>query len=173
MKKYNIWSNINLNIDDWRDGYAEYCEINEITPGGDDDIYNWMEETNNEYLNDEKINLNKIIDGKILVIADIGRWNGRVNGYIVLDNNLNNIFNIQDDLTEFYADGREIRATGYHHDGVNYYLFRQLKPGINPDPLLNDIYNGREISPQKLNYYTRSIYKDIANIYGWTKQCKQ
>ena len=33
--------------------------------------------------------------------------------------------------------------------------------------LLKDIYNGRKISPQKLNYYTRSIYKDIAAIYGW------
>ena len=158
---------MNLNIDDWRDGYAEYCEINELTPGADDDIYNWMEETNALYLDDERINLNRRLDGQILAICNMGRWHGRVNGYIVLDNNLNNILNIHDDLTEIYADGREIRATGCHHDGTNYYLFRQLRPGRDPEKLLHDIYNGREISPQKLNYYTKSIYKDVATVYGW------
>lgn len=166
MKKI-IWSNMNLNIDDWRDGYLEFCEYNNITPGGDDDLYDWMIDTNFNYLDDEHYNLHQITNGKILVIADIGRWNGRVNGYKVLENNLKNILNITDDFIEFYGDGREIRATGYHHDGTNYYLFRELKQGRDIEKLLDDIYNGREISPQKLNYYTKSIYNDIANIYGW------
>ena len=158
---------MNLNIDDWRDGYLEFCEYNNITPGGDDDLYDWMVTTNYNYLDDELFNLNKVLENKILVIADIGKWNGRVNGYQLLDNNLKDILYVYDNYTEFYGDGREIRAVGHHHDGTNYYLFRQIKPGIDPVKLLNDIYNGREISPQKLNYYTKSIYKDIANIYGW------
>ena len=32
---------------------------------------------------------------------------------------------------------------------------------------LDDIYNGREISRSKLNYYTRSIRPYVAKIYGW------
>jgi hypothetical protein len=167
MKQYYIWQNTNLKIDDWRDGYIEFCEINNITPGGDHDLYNWMIETNNEYLNDEKINLNKPLDDYIIILADLGLWNGRKQGYKITRANLNAIFNIDDDFIDFYGDGREIRATGHHHDGTNYYLFRQLRPGRDPEKLLNDIYNGREISPQKLNYYTKSIYKDISNIYGW------
>lgn len=166
MKKC-IWGNMNLNIDDWRDGYAEYCEINGITPGDDYDIYNWMEDTNALYLDDERVNLNKRINGDIIAIADVGRWNGRFSGYIILDNNINSIFNIQDDLTEFYGDGRDIRATGVHHDGRNYYLFRAARPGRDIDKLLTAIYNGEYISPQKLNYYTRSIYDDVAAVYGW------
>lgn len=167
MKNKIIWSNMNLNIDDWRDGYAEYCELNELTPGGDDDLFNWMIETNNEYLHDEKLNLNKRLDDYIIIIADLGLWNGRKQGYKIARANLNNIFNINDDLMEFYGDGREIRATGCHHDGTNYYLCRQLRPGRDPEKLLDDIHNGREIGPQKLNYYTRSIYKDVATVYGW------
>ena len=160
---------MNLNIDDWRDGYIEFCEYNNITPGGDDDLIDWMETTNYNYLDDEQYNLNKCLDGDILVIGNIGRWNGRANGYKILNNNLKNILNILDDYIEFYGDGREIRATGCHHDGTNYYLFRQLRPGRNPAALLDDIYNGREISAQKLNYYTKSIYNDVANVYGWSK----
>ena len=167
MKKHYIWSNMDLNIDDWRDGYTEFCEINDIEPGTEYDIYNWMEETNAEYLEDERINLNKQLDGDILVIGDLGLWNGRRNGYKIIGANLNAIFDIGDDLTEYYGDGREIRATGAHHDGRNYYQFRAIRPGRDIENLLNALYAGEYISPQKLNYYTRSIYKDIANIYGW------
>ena len=167
MKKRIIWSNMDLNIDDWRDGYAEFCDINNITPGDDGDIYDWMIDTNFNYLDDEIINLNARTDGVILCIADVGRWNGRVNACTVLNNNINSIFNIADAYTEYYGDGHEIRATGSHHDGTNYYIFRAARPGRDLDKLFTAIYNGEKISAQKLNYYTRSIYADVAKIYGW------
>ena len=167
MKKRIIWSNMNLNIDDWRDGYAEFCEMNDIEPGTEYDIYNWMEETNAEYLNDERANLNKPLDGDILIIGDLGLWNGRANGYKITRANTNAIFDVCGDIMEFYADGHEIRATVCHHDGRNYYQFRAIRPGRDIDKLLNAILDGEYISPQKLNYYTRSIYKDVAKIYGW------
>lgn len=167
MKNKIIWSNMNLNVDEWRDAYAEFCEINEIEPGDEYDIYNWMEQTNALYLDDERVNLNKQLDGDLLIIGDLGLWNGRKNGYKIARANLNAIFDIGDDLTEFYADGHEIRATGCHHDGRNYYLFRAARPGRDLDKFLNALYYGEYISPQKLNYYTRSIYPDIARIYGW------
>ena len=166
MKKI-IWSNVNLNVDDWRDGYAEFCEYNNITPGGENDLIDWMIDTNLNYLDDEYCNLDRQLENNIIVIADLGLWNGRKTACKISRANLNAIFNAVDDYTEFYGDGREIRATGHHHDGTNYYLFRQLRPGRDPEKLLDDIYNGREISPQKLNYYTRSIYKDVATVYGW------
>lgn len=166
-KKRVIWGNIDLNIDDWRDGYAEYCEINELTPGGDNELFYWMVETNAEYLNDEKINLNKKIDGEILIIANLGLWNGRKTGYKILPQNLREILYHGDDYFEIYADGENIRARGIHHDGTNHYLYRATRPGRNVDKLLTAIYNGDEITPAALNYYTRSIYGDVAKIYGW------
>lgn len=84
MKKHTIWSNMDLNIEDWRDDYKEYLEMNDMDdadPNDEDAIYEWMNETNDMYFDDEYANLNKKIDGRILVIADLGLWDGRKQGY--------------------------------------------------------------------------------------------
>jgi hypothetical protein len=171
MKRRVIWSNINLDIEDWRDDYKEYLEMNEIDdkdPNDENAIYNWMIDTNDCYFDDECVNLNKKLEGKILCIADLGLWNGRRSGYKILGTNLNTIFNIGSfDYAEFYGDGHNIRAIEHHHDGTNYYLYRVIRDGRKIDKLLSAIYNGEEISKSKLNYYTKSIYKDVANVYGW------
>lgn len=172
MKKHIIWSNIDLNIDDWRDGYKEFLEINEMDedPDDEDAIRAWMNDTNDEYLDDQRVNLNKTVDGRILVIADLGLWNGRVPGYKILGNNINDIFDINSrgfDYAEFYGDGRNIKATEIHHDGTNVYEYRVIREDRNIDNLLAAIYNGEKISRKKLNYYTKSLYKDVAEIYGW------
>ena len=170
MKKRIIWSNIDLDIKDWKDGYKEWLEINDIDdrdPEDEDDIYDWMEETNNEYLDDERMNLNKIVEGRILIIADLGLWNGRHSAYkIVGSGNIKDILYTYD-YAEFYGDGYNIRGTEVHHDGTNYYLYRVIREDRNIDNLLNAIYNGEEITSNKLNYYTKSLYKDVADVYGW------
>jgi hypothetical protein len=172
-KKRIIWSNIDLNVEDWKEGYKQWLELNEIDdrdPEDEDDVYEWAVETNDEYLDDERENLNKLVDGRILVIGDIGRWNGRVDGYKILSNNINEIFNINSRgfaFAEFYGDGHNVRATEHHHDGANYYLYRIIREDRNVDKLLDAIYNGEEITSSKLNYYTKSLYKDVAKIYGW------
>jgi hypothetical protein len=65
---------MNLDIEDWRYGYKEYLEMNDRDddPDDEDAILGWMYEMNNEYIFDERANLNKIVDGRILVIADLG-----------------------------------------------------------------------------------------------------
>ena len=173
MKKHVIWSNLNLDVEDWRDGYKEFLEINNLVDrdtNDEDAIRNWMHETNNEYFYDEKMNLDKKVDGRILIIADLGLWNGRRLGYKVVGTNIKEIFNINSrgfDYAEFYGDGHNIKATEYHHDGTNYYLYRVIREDRNIDNLLNMLANGEEISRSKLNYYTKSLYKDVAKVYGW------
>lgn len=172
MKKHIIWSNLNLNTDDWKDGYEEFCEINnlEYDPDDEDALEEYMIETNDSYLGDEEMNLNKELEGRILCIADLGLWDGRKSGYKILGTNINNIFDINSqgfDYAEFYGDGYNIRAKEIHHDGTNFYLYRVIRENRNIENLLDAIYNGEEISKSKLNYYTRSLYKDVANVYGW------
>ena len=172
MKKRMIWSNMDLNIDDWRDSYKEHLELNCLVgdPDNESEIYAWMEDENNEYLYDEKVNLNKEIDGRILIIADLGLWDGRKSGYKILGNNVNEIFNINNrgwDFAEFYGDGYNIKGTEWHHDGTNYYEYRVIRENRNIESLLNAIYNGEEISRKKMNYYTKSLYPYVAQIYGW------
>jgi hypothetical protein len=163
---------MNLDIEDWRDSYKEDIEINELDKDPDDEetLYEWMIEMNDMYFEDEQYNLNREVDGRILVIADLGLWNGRKDGYKILGTNIKEIFNINPrgfDYAEFYGDGYNIRATEHHHDGTNHYLYRVIRENRNIDNLLDAIYNGEEITSSKLNYYTKSLYKDVANVYGW------
>ena len=171
MKKHIIWSNTNLDIDDWRYGYKEHLEINDIEDEDPDDeqtIYEWMWETNNYYLDDERCNLNKKVDGRILVIGDLGFWYGRKSGYKIINScNIKDILYSDCDYIEWYGDGYNIRSVQHHHDGTNYCLYRVIREDRNINNLLDAIYNGEEITNAKLNYYTKSLYKDVANVYGW------
>ena len=172
MEKRIIWSNMNLDIEDWRDAYKEYLEENGFDErhDNDDDLYKWMMETNDEYLGDEQMNLDKIVDGRILVIADLGLWDGRKAGYKILGPNISDIFDINPegfDYAEFYGDGHDIRATEHHHDGANYYLYRIIREDSDIDILLDAIYNGEEITSEQLDEYTKSLYQDVADVYGW------
>ena len=173
MAKHTIWGNINLDIEDWKDAYKEYLEMNDREdedPNDEDAIYQWMIETNDMYLDDERCNLNKYVEGRILIIADLGLWNGRKSGYRILGSNIKEIFSINSrgfEYAEFYGDGHNIRAVEHHHDGTNYYEYRVIREDRKIENLLDDIYNGKEITRKKLNYYTKSLYKDVANVYGW------
>lgn len=77
--RHIIWSNQNLDVDDWREDYKEFLEANELDddPNDEQALYEWMEETNYDYLSDERVNLNVQLSQPIIVIGDIGRWNGR------------------------------------------------------------------------------------------------
>ena len=170
MKKRIIWSNMNLDIEDWRDGYREWLEMNDMDtdPDDEDAINIWMNEANDYYLDDERCNLNKKVGGRILVIGDIGRWNGRVSGYKIIEShNIRDILYSDCDYVEWYGDGYNIRSVECHHDGTNYCLYRVIREDRNIENLLDAIYNGEEITSSKLNYYTRSLYEDVAKVYGW------
>ena len=170
MKKNIIWSNMNLDIEDWRDGYKEYLEENGFDEchDNDDDLYRWMMETNDGYLGDEQMNLNKVVEGRILVIADLGLWNGRKSAYKIVDSgNIKDILGFTYDCAEFYGDGYNIRGTEAHHDGINHYLYRVIREDRNIQNLLDDIWDGKEYTMKKLNYYTKSLYKPVAEVYGW------
>lgn len=164
MKKHIIWSNRNLDLDYWMDFLEdEYPEITD-----EHEQYHLIEDMNMEYLDDERMNLNKKVDGRILVIADLGLWNGRRQGYKILGNTISDIlYDRNGEYLEWYGDGYNIKATVSHHDGTNYYEYRIIREDRNIDDLLNAIYNGEEITRKKLNYYTKSLYPEVANIYGW------
>ena len=119
------------------------------------------------YLDDERANLNVVADGRILIIADLGLWNGRRQGYRILGRRISDILSSDADYVEWYGDGHNIKATAAHHDGTNYYEYRVIREDRNIQNLLDAIYNGEEITRKKLNYYTKSLYRDVAKIYGW------
>lgn len=116
----------------------------------------------------EMDNLSKRLDGRIVAIADLGLWNGQRRGYKILSDNLNEVisFGMSCDEREVYFDRYNVKATGYHHDGSNSVLFRELKEDRNIDNFLQKIYNNETISNSTLNYYTKSLRPYIKEVYG-------
>lgn len=116
----------------------------------------------------EQDNLDLTINNQILCIADLGLWNGRKSGYKALTNNLNSILSagISNDYYHIYYDGYNIRAKDSHHDGTNYYLFRELKTDTNYQILLDKLYSGTATNAD-INRYSRSLRPYVKEIYGW------
>ena len=170
-----IWSNYDLNLQDWIEDLKENhkdCEI---------DDSNWTEEMfrqgmidyNYMYFGDEKCNLNIPTEGRIIEIADIGLWNGRRTGYNLLNEyNINTCLNFKSDCdyAEWWVDSHNnLRSRQTHHDGTHYILYREVKPEITSDQLDNfcwKLYNGKATS-KDITKYTRALGKHVRNVYGW------
>lgn len=79
-QRHIIWSNHELDYEDWKDNLEkEYPDLS------DDERYSLMYEINDGYLDDERVNLDIQLDTPILMIADLGRWNGRLTDYCPAD----------------------------------------------------------------------------------------
>ena len=173
MAKHNtIWKSYGMysleELEDYEKDVKEWLE--------EDAVENITEETITDEVyfqidvlfKDELLNLSKELPNNIIAIADIGRWNGRVQGYKILGNNLNEVVSstIGCDEKEVYCDAYNVRATGYHHDGRNHVLYRELREDRNIDNFLEKIYNNETISSSTLNYYTKSLRPYVKAIYG-------
>lgn len=106
-----------------------------------------MYDLNNDYLADERINLNIQLDRPILVIGDIERWNGRVPGYKEIQSgNIRDCLYSDTDYSTWYVDRKgDLRCDAIHHDGSNHYLYRAYKPGATEaqiERLKEKIYDG-------------------------------
>lgn len=171
--RHIIWSNQNLDVDDWREDYKEFLEANELDddPNDEQALYEWMEETNYDYLSDERVNLNVQLSQPIIVIGDIGRWNGRVMVYKMIDSgNIKDCLYSDTDMTEWYVDKYgDLRADAVHHDGTNHYLYRVFKDTASPEQierLQEKIYFGKATRAD-ITKVTKRLGDEIAAVYGF------
>lgn len=171
--RHIVWSNMNLEADDWRDSYKEYLEINGLDddPNDENKLYEYMVEANDDYLSDERRNLDIQLSQPIIVIGDLGRWNGRVTGYKMIDSgNIRDCLYADTDYTEWYVDKYgDLRADAVHHDGTNHYLYRVFKDGVTDKQIENlqdKIYNGKATRAD-ITRVTKRLGDDIAGVYGF------
>lgn len=174
-RKHIIWSNLNLDTEDWRYAYAEFVEDNGLDDDPDDEyaIYEYMVETNGFYLDDERMNLDIEVAQPIIAIADLGLWNGRFSGYKELNScNIKDCLNGFDscEYHEWYVDEYDdLRCTAVHHDGTNYILYRAYRDDISEEQIydfLDKIYNGNA-TQDDIDMYTRKLGDKVAKVYGW------
>ena len=172
MEMHTIWSNeydvienlekeIRENPDDFVAGYSK-----------NDDFLAIAYQLNDDYLDDERVNLNIDVGEEIVVIADLGLWNGRRQGYKLLHKT-----NIADCLTGtcgdyvtwFVDDRGDLNCRDCHHDGTNLYLYRAWKDSVTEEQMenfLEKVYRGKA-TRKDITRYTRKIGTYVADIYGW------
>ena len=131
-----------------------------------------MHEINGEYLDDERLNLNVQLSQSILVVADIGRWNGRFMGYKEIESgNIRDCLYSDTDYSTWYVDKLgDLRCDAIHHDGTIHYLYRTYKDGVTEeqiDRLKEKIYN-RTATRTDIKRITRRLGDDIAKVYGFS-----
>lgn len=164
---HRIWSNADLDLDDWRD------ELQEEAPDASEiELLEMMYERNEEYLQDERINLNIQFEHPILVIGNLGRWNGRVTGYKEIPSgNVRDCLRLDTDYASWYVDKQgDLRCDAIHHDGVNHYRYRAYRPCVTQEQmeaLKDKIYEGT-VTEADIDRYTRRLGDSIGKVYGWS-----
>lgn len=165
-EKHEVWSDMDLDLDDWRDDLqAEYPELDE------NGLYAKMLELNSDYLDDERSNLKQSIGGSLLIIADLGLWNGRHSGYrVIQDATLADALDYRYDSAEWYVtrDG-EFCGNQAHHDGTNCYIYRRFRDDADDDArdeLLAKIYDGTAMQ-KDIDRMTEKLGNRVARVYGW------
>lgn len=161
-----IWSNYNLDLDDWREDLLE-----EYPDASESELYQLMDERNNSYLDDERCNLNIQMAMPIIIIGDLGLWNGRRTGYKdIPSGNIRDCLYSDTDYTTWYVDRLgDLRCDAVHHDGTNHYLYRAFKPGVSEaqmDRLREKIYDG-SVTRADITRVTQRLGDAIGKVYGW------
>ena len=161
-----IWSNRELDYEDWKNELeAEYPDLTE------NERINRMYELNSDYLDDERRNLSIQLSCPIIVIADLGLWDGRKSGYKEIQSgNIKDCLYSDCDYNTWYVDKNgDFRCEAIHHDGTNHYLYRTYKDGVSDSQIENfkrKIYEGT-VTRADINRITRRLGDEIGKVYGW------
>ena len=164
-REHLIWDS-EINFEDWReDMEAEHPDWDE------DDLFELAVDMNREYLEDERVNLNIKLSAPILVVGDLGLWNGRVGGYKEIESgNIADCLYSDCNIAKWYVDELgDLRFEGAHHDGHNSYLYRVWKDNASEtqqENLKEKIYNGTA-TRRDITRLTKRLGDYIGEVYGW------
>ena len=158
-----------------RPDYEDWREVveSELPDATDEERYEYMMAVNSDGLEFEREALAHQYPDRILVIADLGLWNGRISVYKEIPSgNLADCFVPTSDTLDitWYLDGKgNLRADDRHHDGVNHYLYRVWKPGATQrqrQSLKTAILLGR-CKASDIERVTDRLGGEIEKIYAW------
>lgn len=165
--KHIIWSNF-VDLEDYEDYFKEIEEDGKTLTDNEklDMVYDMLE----DYIQDERANLDIQLEDEILVIGTIGLWNGTIRGYKIIKNgNIADCLCDNCDYCEWYVDRYNLCFDGAHHDGTNSYIYRTWKENLSDkqkDNFLDKLYYGKATS-KDITRYTKSLKPIVCKVYGW------
>lgn len=155
----------------------------------DDEIIQRLYDDNSDIFECERENLSTAKlehSSTILCVGILGLWNGRPMGYKLIkpSEDVSGILgSTVGDYIEFYADrceelnGMDIQCRDSHHDGTNWYVFRELNSDPNEDENIDKMLCaivGAGVDKERqakawelVQKHTHSLYPYVQKIYGW------
>ena len=172
MQMNVIWSNEYDVIESMEKEIMENPEDFGVRYKDGDDLWATACEINAEYLGDEKANLNIDVSEEIIIIADLGLWDGRHQAYKLLHKtNIADCFcgTCGDYVTWFVDDRGDLMCRDIHHDGTNLYTYRAWKPGVTPVQRMHFLFKVQsgKATRKDITRYTQRIGDRVADVYGW------
>ena len=159
-----IYDNTSDGFDEWKEDYL-YDNDENFT---DEELWERYNESLTLWADDEKMNLNKTLDGVIVAFADLGFWNGRTTGAMKFSDNLKSIIDTCDcDYIELYCNRYDVKSNLMHHDGTHHLIYR-LVPHNKVNKIMEHACNGT-LTFEYFRKNSKSIRKYVAEIYGWEK----
>lgn len=171
--KHEIWSNIDLDFDDWKETLLEDA-TNMGLPTDDESLYQMMVERNDEFLEDEIMNLRSACaDAELVILCDIGTWQGRREG-VLYTNSISIGAAIQSalshggDYADIYVDDDgDLTIDTWHHDGVNHITIRALSDPDGLDKAIDAVLDGDPDATASLFAATSPVGAVVGAVYGW------
>ena len=169
MKRYIIWDNSPETIRE----FADYLVENDGFP--ESRAMEDASDMNAEDLCEIELELNIEVGDDIVVIGQLGLWNGQKTGWKLLPTqNIGDCLRVTcGDQVTWYVDERgDLCCDDAHHDGTNHLTFRAWKSGISVDRqlrFLDKVARGTA-ARRDITKCTRSLGKYVADVYGWNKE---
>lgn len=160
--KHTIWTSDIGELSNWQDFLDEYY------PNADEyEQYLAVAELNNDYLGDERMNLN--IPCRILAIAELGLWNGVHTGFRFYDNVSEILYSDCEDA-EWFVEDNELKGIMHHHDGSNYVTYYLVKDIDGFDDFEDEVYaTYGDVDQELLDKYcdAKALADKVKAVYGW------
>ena len=160
-----IWTNDDY--DEWeRCMLIDYPDEASREEEGIEINYERYHEDCDQYLYDERANLDVEVDGWIVAFGVLGLWDGNHNAACTFGNKVKNILKSECDYLDWYCDRYNVRCRASHHDGTNHYLYRVAKDREQAKRLVDAIaYEG--MTEEQFRKSTKSLRPYVAKVYGW------
>lgn len=175
-----IWSNDVATYDfEWSRQMVADDSCVDVSDVADDAVYRYINNDIYLSLDAEEDNLD-IPTRRIVVFEVLGLWLGKVCGSRVLPTpNLSEILHgacrDSETYTVYYdSNDGEVKAKDVHHDGTNYYLFREMVSGIPPDDeeAFLELVKSGAAKLEDIDRFTASLGPRVEPIYGWKREVK-